>query len=382
MAPKLLFLISEDWYFQLHFLEMAKAAVADGYDVAVACRLGQRGHKREAIEAAGIRVLPLQMERTGLNPFQDIWTLGTIYKLYRREKPDIVHHIALKPIILGQIAAILTRIPARVNMMTGLGFVFTSPTGLAKLLRPIVSMALRLVLGRGNHCLVGLNSEDIQILADLSGVAKDRTEIIEGTGVNLDRFHLQPLPESDDPVEVGVVCRMMRDKGIFELIDAAHILKDRNVPVKITLAGEPDPSNPSSVPEKDLKRWAADGLVDWRGFVDDVPGFWRDQHISVLPSYGEGFGMSLAEAAASGRPLIATDVPGCRSVVRPDETGILIAPYSPQAIADAIEALVSDKSKREEMGKAARRDAEIRLAQEPINEAMLKVYRRLRGAKA
>lgn len=370
----LVYLVAEDWYFRHHFLATAEAAIAAGWRVSVLCRTGGKGDAAaRAIAGAGVALHAIPFERSSLDP-RVLWRdYRIVADLYRALAPDLVHHVALKPILVGQWAARAAGIAARVSTVPGFGFVFASPTLKARVLRPFIRAALSRVL-RGETGLTVLNRDDRDRLAGIAGVSPDSVTVMPGVGVDLDRF--QPAPEPRGPVVATYLGRMLTDKGVEDLVEAARRLRQQGSALVVRLVGEPDPANPASIPEQRLADWAGSDLVLYQGWRDDLDRVWAESHIAVLPSHGEGFGMSLAEAAAAGRPLVATDVPGCREAVVDGETGILVPPRDPRALAAALERLAQDPALRARMGAAARRDAERRLSVARVTEAMLAVYER------
>ncbi len=367
---RVLFLVTEDWYFCSHRLALARAIQAAGYDVAVACRIERHG---DEITRTGLRLFPLAMSRRSLNPFHLIASVRRIAAVYREYRPDIVHHVALKPAVLGSLAARLAGVPHVVNAVAGLGFIYSSRSLKARLLRPVMTLALRLLLdGRGYRTIVQ-NDDDGRVLAARGIVRSRHLAVIRGAGVDLDRF--RPTPEPAGPVRVTMVSRMIAEKGVRELIAAARILKARGIDVRITLAGTPDAENPASIPEAELAAAARDGVVEYLGHVGDVAKLWTESHIAVLPSYyGEGVPLALIEAAAAGRPLIAADGPGLRDVTREDETGLLVPARDSEALADAIARLAGDAGLRARLGAGARQLAERSFGQQAVAGQTLDLY--------
>jgi len=373
MATHLAFLITEDWYFRQHFLALATAARAAGYDVSVLCRIGECGPEAaDAIRSAGLALHAVDFQRSGLNPFKDLATRHRISRLYRDLRPDIVHHVALKPIIYGQAAARQTGVAARINFLPGFGHVFAADTLKTKLLRPMVSRALARALKGEEIGLMVMNQDDQQQIARLAEASSGAVTVLPGTGVDLTRF--PEVEEPSGPIVATYLGRLLHDKGLRELVEAGSILRQRGVAVTIRLVGAPDPSNPASIDAGTLAGWRRDGVVELHPWTDDVPGVWRHAHLAVLPSYREGFGMSLAEAAATGRALIASDVAGCRDVVRDGVTGLLVPPRDAIALAEAIERLARDTDTRRRFAGMARRDSEQRFALERITRTVLELY--------
>lgn len=367
---KILYLVGEDWSFLSHRLPVARAARDAGFDVVVATRV--RGARRE-IEDEGFRLIPVTLARGGRNPLRDLYTIFELIRIYRREKPDIVHHVALKPVLYGSFAAACARVPAVVNALTGLGYVFLSSDGRARVLRAVLTPLLRVLLNRPGSRLLLQNGDDARLLVAEHVAEAAKIAIIRGSGVDVEAF--QPGPEvPGDPVAV-LASRMLWDKGIGELVEAAEILKQRGVPVRVLLLGDPDPENPASIPLRRLEAWDREGVVTWRSRVSGMPHILRNCHIAVLPSYREGLPKSLLEAAAAGLPIVATDVPGCREIARNGDNAMLVPAKDAGALADAIERLVRDPELRRKMGWRGRKLAEQEFAEGIVVRQTLDLYR-------
>lgn len=372
-TARLVYLITEDWYFRQHFLALAIAAREIGHEVHVLCRTGERGpNAAEAIRAKGLILHEIGFARSGLDPFKDLATRRQITDTYRALRPDIVHHVALKPIIHGQAAARNAGIAARVNFLPGFGHVFTAGGVKTWLLRPLVSRALATALAGESSGVVVMNRDDRDQIASLAKIDASCVTVLPGTGVDLDTFQTAPEP-TGTPI-VTYLGRFLRDKGLRDLVEAGRLLRQRDIPVTIRLVGDTDPSNPASIKPNELEVWRREAFIDIRPWTDDVAAVWRESHLAVLPSYREGFGMSLAEAAACGRALIATDVQGCREVVLDRRSGLLVRPRDPVALAGAIETLAYEPKLRQRFAAAARQDAVERLSLGRINQTVLALY--------
>ena len=368
--PGLLFVVGDDGFFYSHRMPVARAARDAGFAVAVACPVADHA---DAIRAEGMRVLPIPMKRGRISPLADLRTLAALWRLYRAERPDIVHHVAMKPVLYGAIAARLARVPVAVGALPGLGYVFSSGDIRARLLRPLLSRGLRWALnGRRSTCLTQ-NPDDAAFVAGL-GVDLRRIVVIPGSGVDPARF--APSPEPAGPVRVTMVSRMLWDKGVGKFVEAARVARARNPELRFTLVGAPDEGNPAAVPVARLKAWQAEGLVEWQGRRDDIPAVWRESHIAVLPSYREGLPMSLLEAASCARPIVAAEVPGSREIARDGESALLVPPRDAAALAAAIMRLAGDVALRARLGAGGRTLVEREFAEERIVTATLALWRR------
>jgi len=363
-----LFLVTEDWYFLSHRLPIARAVREAGGTVVVATRTSDAAQR---IRDEGFRLCPLDIDRSTLNPLQDLKTLRALVRLYRNVRPDIVHHVAIKPTLYGSIAAAWTGVPGVVNAVTGLGFLLISRGPVAAVVRPLLQRAYRYLFNRPNSRLILQNEDDRRFFVRTVGVAPARTVIIRGSGVDIAAFRPTPEPEGT-PVAL-CVSRMLKDKGVGELVEAARLLKRRDAPVRVRLVGPTD-DNPASFPPATLKRWQAEGIVEVAGPTDDVAAAYAEAHIAVLPSYREGLPKSLLEGAACGRPMVATDVPGCREICRDGETGLLVPVREAAPLADALERLAGDSDLRQRMGQAARAEVEAHFAEEIIVRDTLALY--------
>ncbi|MEW5729770.1 MAG: glycosyltransferase family 4 protein [Pseudomonadota bacterium] len=368
--PRLLFLVTEDWYFMSHRLHLALAAKAAGYEVAVATRLSSHG---DALHSAGVTVLPFAMGRRAGNPLVELWSLVSLLRSWR---PDILHTVALKPAVLGSAAALLAGVPSVVNAVSGMGYVYINQTIRARLLRPLLTAALRLLIGRRRCHLIVQNVDDRAFFVDGGLVPGARVHLIRGSGVDVTRFTAMPEPEGT--AVAALVARLLWDKGVGELVEAARLLRARNIPLRVALVGRPDPANPRSIPEETVRRWVAEGVVEWWGHSDDVAEVWRRAAIAVLPSYREGLPKALLEAAACGRPAVTTDVPGCREVVADGDNGLLVPVRSVEPLADALARLAGDAVLRRTLGERGRQRAEEEFSESRVAKETLDVYDRLR----
>jgi glycosyltransferase involved in cell wall biosynthesis len=365
-SVKLLFFVTEDWYFVSHRLALAVAARDAGYAVTVVTRVDAHG---DVIRDAGLRLIPFDIDRSGVNPFKEAKTLLRLIRLWRRERPDIVHHVAMKPVLYGSIAARVARVPRQINALAGMGWLFTSRAGLARLLKPVVRRGLIFLL-RSDIVLIQ-NPDDEALLRD-AGIPQDRVRRIAGSGVDLTAFHV--APEGEGIISIVFPARLLWDKGIGEFVDAARRLKEKGVEARFLLAGDPDSSNPSAVSSAQIRAWVDEGVVEHLGWVADMPALLSRCHIVCLPSYREGLPKSLIEGAAAGRAIVTTDVPGCREVVRHGENGMLVPVRDAGALADALERLIANPEMRRRMGDSGRKRAEQEFALDVIIEQSLRLY--------
>jgi len=371
MPPKtLVFLLTEDWFFASHFLKRGLAAKEAGWRVILIAR---ESDATPEIRAAGIEVIPVPFIRRRLNPFAELMFAFQLAALYRRLKPDLVHHIALKPIVIGGIAGRLAGVPATVNAPVGLGFVFSSEKPLAKFLRPIVSTLLRMTLTPNNARVIFENPDDLDVLSAARMVRREAAILVRGAGVDIEEFH--PAPEPPGRIRVIMIARMIREKGIADFVEAATILQGQ---AEFVLVGAPDEGNPNTITETELKTWQRQGKITWLGPRRDIAALLATAHIACQPStYREGLPKSALEAMAAGKPLVATDIPGCREAVIHNVTGLLVPPRDPPALAAALKTLIDDPALRARFGAAARQRAVENFSDAIICAKTISVYESL-----
>lgn len=369
---RILFLTAKDGYFFSHRLHLALRVQAAGYDVKL---VAPQGPYRERIEAAGIPVLDVKMDRQGKNPLTDLRTVRALTEIYRREGPDLVHHVAVKPMIYGTLAAKLAGVPCVVNAMAGMGYVFLSQQLLSRALRPGVKLSFRLLLNAANSRIILQNPDDLERWVGWGVMLRERIALIRGAGVDIEQF--RPTPEPPGEPVVIVPARFLFDKGIGEFVEAARILRARGVKARFVLLGEPDRKNPEAIDDATLARWKNEGAVEIWPWRDDVDQALADSHVVCLPSYGEGLPKTLLEAAAAGRPIVTTDVPGCREVVRDGDNGFLVPARDAQAVACALEKLLLDPALRARFGRRGRERAETEFSSSIVADQTLALYESL-----
>lgn len=370
---KILYLVTEDWYFWSHRLPIARAAKHQGYQVVIVTRVKEYGTR---IKEQGFKLIPINMRRRSKNPVREMVLLYELYRIYRQEKPDLVHHVALKPILYGAFIARISGVPIVVNALTGLGYVFIAKGIRAHLLRKVVELLYRWAFSSKNCRVIFQNSEDCSLLTDRGVLSSDKSVLIRGSGVNVDRF-TPAEEEPPGPPKIIIASRMLKDKGIGELVAAAVILQQRRIPCHLLLAGIPDPENPASISVEQLTAWSRAETVTWLGYIDDVASLSKQCHIGVLASYREGVPKGLLEAASAGLPLVATDVPGCREVVHHGVNGFLVQPKDSAGLAEALATLVQDKALRRRMGKASRHIAVNEFSEERVIRDTLNLYEQM-----
>jgi len=367
--PKLIYFVTEDWVFCSHRLPLAIAAQEAGYDVAVATNVNAHA---ETIRRAGIRLIPFDLSRRSMNLLSESAVIARLTALYRKEKPDIVHHVAMKPVLYGSLAARFSGVPHVVNALTGLGYVFTSDELMSLLLRPAISCSFKKLLNSKRSMLILQNQDDHDMFIRKRFISEERVRLIRGSGVDTDVFY--PTPEPPGVPFVMLVSRMLWDKGIKEFVEAARQLKTRGVDACFVLVGDTDLHNPTAIRKEQLTIWQEEGVIEWWGQRDDIQKVMAQSHIICLPSYREGLPKALLEAASSGRPIVTTDTNGCREIVRNGDNGLLVPVRSTVELANAIQGLIENKELRQKMGVRGREIVVKEFAIERVVAETLTVY--------
>lgn len=367
LKGRILYIVNEDWAFLLNRLPMARAARDAGLEVHVATNVNSGAAVIEA-EDFVLHHIPFQRGQRAMPTAAA--ALKAIREVERKIKPSIVHHSGVQCCVFGSLAALDQRFPV-VNAITGLGYIFTSSSPRSRLLKRVLTQLLPWLLNRDRSYTIVQNPDDREALLAL-GTNSNRMTLIPGSGV--DDESLQPLPEPQGPITVGFAGRLLVDKGIRTVIHAYDLLRDQGHDINLFIAGNPDPANPSSVSHEEIEAWIARPGITWLGHIDNIASLWRASHIAVLPSYREGLPGALMEAAACGRPLIATDTPGCREIVVSNQTGLLVPLDDPTALAKAILQLAESPELRASYGAAARRRVSERFSARIVGHAITRLY--------
>ena len=368
---KVILAANTDWYLYNFRLSLARYLREHGLEVVL---VSPPGRYAEHLSNSGFRWLPWQLGRQTLTPWTEASAFLALQRIYRQEKPQLVHHFTIKPVLYGTLTARRLHVPAVVNSITGLGYVFLSQETKTRLLRLIVTTAYRAAFKHPNNAAIFENETDRQVFLRLGLLPAERAVVIEGVGVDAERF--TPTQEPQGTPLVVLPARMLWDKGVGTLVEAARLLQPR-LPVRIALVGEPDPGNPANIDETKLRAWTQEGLVEWWGWRADMPAVFAQSTLVTLPSLGEGVPTVLLEAAASGRAIVATDVPGCRDVVKQGVNGLLVPAQDAPALAEALYQLLTDPGLRGRMGAAGRQMILDRFTTARVNPATFDVYRSL-----
>ncbi|MGG4604869.1 glycosyltransferase [Paenalcaligenes sp. Me131] len=368
---RLLMVVNNPAFFLSHRVQIAIEAKRQGYAVHIATMAGEAVQQ---IRALGFTHHALPMSRSGKNPLQELHTLYVLYRLFRKVKPAVVHAVTIKPVIYGGIAARLAKVPAFVAAVSGLGYVFINEQ--AGLVRKLAILLYRMALGHKNSRVIFQNTSDRDVLLQAKVVRQSQVVMIRGSGVELQKFPLQPSPP-EPPVQVLMVARLLNDKGVREYVEAARLSGEAGDAIAWRIAGGPDAGNPASVSKAQMQQWHDQGIVQWLGERSDIPTLYAQSHIAVLPSYREGLPKSLVEAAAAGVPVVTTDVAGCRDAIEPGVSGVLVPVQNAKALWLAVQELANDKALREQMGQAGRQLAEEVFDVHKIVLQHLEVYKAL-----
>lgn len=377
VRPRLLYLITEDWYFWSHRLDLARAARDAGFDVTIATRVTDHGKQ---IQGEGFHLIPISLFRRSRNPLRELSAIAELVGVYRCVRPHLVHHVAMKPILYGSLAAWVVQVPATLNAFAGLGYLFTNSERQRGGLHWLMTVALRAAIGRSGSTVLFQNEADRDELVQTGIVRLSHTRIIAGSGIDVTAFSVKPSPQGTPLVVLP--SRMLWDKGVGEFVQAARELKGKGVDARFVLVGRCDEDNPADIGSEQLARWVGEGTIEWWGHRNDMSAVYGGATLVVLPSYREGLPKVLLEAAACGKAIIATDVPGCRDIVKDGVNGVLVPPRDSSILAMSIANLLLDPHTREAMGVRSREMAVAKWAGPRISEQVLGLYHELLNASS
>ena len=374
MSPTLLIFVSDLSSLISHRLAVVLSAKEFGYRVKVL--FGEPGNTDLAYLAArGIECVRVQMRRGGINPFVELASFFSVWQQFRKLRPEIVHLVTIKPYLYGGLAARLTGIPAVVSAVTGLGSMFIRLDWRSRLFRALIIPLYRFALRHPNQLVIFQNQDDADELISWGVLEQRKVRLLKGSGVNLAQF-----TRVDEPNGIPIICfaaRLIRDKGVYDLVSAARLLRGRGIQARFWLAGDSDRENPTGLAEQELQALREEGVVEFLGYQKDIPDLYAQSHIVCLPSYREGLPKALAEAAAASRAIVTTDVPGCRDAIIPNVSGLLVPVNNPEKLADALQWLIEHPKERIAMGRAGRKLAEREFSIEKIVRGHLDVYQEL-----
>ena len=374
--PRLLFVDNDVNSLLSYRIELARAARDAGFEVHMASPPGRAAN---VLRKEGFPFHAVSMTRRGVEPWKESRTVFGLFRLYRKLRPDIVHHLRLKPVLYGSLAASFARVPAVVNMLTGLGYVFTGNGTRIALLRTLVKAGCKVAFRHKNQRVIFQNPDDRAVFLDCKILEARQTVLVKGSGVDVSVF--TELAEPERPPVVMLASRMLKDKGVCNFVEAARSLRAQGIEASFVLVGDTDPGNPTAIPVEELQAWARSGVVEWWGPQENIRAVLAKCHIVCLPSFREGVPKILIEAAACGRPIVTTDVPGCREIVRHGENGLLVPVRNSAALAGALRLLIGDGGLRERMGQHGRQIAVTEFSLNRVIRETLAVYDELLPAR-
>lgn len=363
---KILYAINVDWFYISHFLPVGLEGIKRGYEVHIACGITD---KKEYLESLGFKVHPLSISRSGTSIKSELKTVVEMYKVIKSINPQVLEFFTIKPVLYGGIVSRFLKIPKKVFYITGLGYVFIAK---GFIVRNIVKTLYKLAISGKTNSIITENIYDKELIDSLNAVDENQIKIIRGAGVDLSKYSY--IEENNENIKVSMACRLLKDKGVFEYIEAAKIVKQKLPNVEFELYGDVDIHNPASLATTDIENIKKDGFVNVYGFSSDIAKVFSDSNIVVLPSYREGLPKVLIEAAACGRAVVTTDVPGCRDAIEPNVTGLLCEVKDSKSLANMIEKLIANSDLRNSMGKAGRELAQKEFDIKKVVEKHFEIY--------
>ena len=374
---KLLIVVNVDWFFVSHRLAIALKAREEGYNVTIACRFTE--HKAELIKM-GFNVIDIPFSRSGGGAKSEIVTIKTLKNIITEVEPSIIHAVTIKPVLYTGLALkIVKRDIPFVAAISGLGYVFTASSLRAKVTRLIASAFYKIALSQKYKTIIFQNTSDEKILTDVAKLKEFDKVLIKGSGADLSVYNYSPENITNN-VKIVMACRLLKEKGVYQYIEAARIVKEQYPNTEFLLVGTPDLENPNTVKQIEIDSWVNKNLITYLGHRSDIPAVFADSNIVCLPSfYGEGVPKVLIEAAACGRAIVTTDNPGCRDAVIEGETGLTVPIRDARALAIAIQKLISEPELRVSMGNKARAFAEAEFDVDSVVSKHLDIYVNLIG---
>lgn len=367
----ILYVVSEDFYFCTHRLRLAEYAIKRGARVSLVTNLSD---KQEAILKSGIRIIENPLNRSSLKLWKDVFYIMRLAFIYYNTKPTITHHVALKPCLYGSLAAKVTHPHLCINAIAGLGGSLNNRSILSNCLSRSIAIAFHALFSGNHHKVITQNDSDMKFLTDRCSLEPSQVALIRGAGVDLENYAPTDEP-SDETIVISIVCRMLKPKGVLDLIEASRILGKAGYNFRIRLVGAPDPANKQSLSEHDLLEISKSENIQWDGPRDDIALVWRESHIAVLPTwYGEGIPKCLIEAASCARPIVTTNIAGCRDIVKDGYNGFLIPPHDAEELSKKLAKLITNKALREELGHNGRIRVEKHFSEAIVFEKTSKLY--------
>jgi glycosyltransferase involved in cell wall biosynthesis len=374
MLGKVLLFANTDWYLYNFRISLAEKLRDYGCEVVLISPSGEYGQR---LLARGFRWIPFEFSTRSKNPLREVGVLKALRNLYLQEKPDLVHHFTIKCVLYGSLIAGSLKTVKVVNSITGLGHIFTDHGFQVKVLRPLVRVLYKLAINYSNSQIIFQNEDDLKLFLNKKLTTQEKAHLIRGSGVSGDKFRYLPLrnKSADDACRLLFASRLMKEKGIFELLEAFENLLAKGLNLELLIAGDIYPGNPTSLTNADLNKFMGHPKIKYLGHVEDMPSLLGHCDIVVLPSYREGTPRILIEAAACGKPIIATDIAGCRGLVIDNVNGFTVPIKSSLALADVIEKLHDDYQKQYEFGLNGRNIFENSFSDELVLEKTISIYK-------
>ena len=366
---KIIIFTNTDWHFYDHLLPIALEAKNSGYEVKILTNISKY---KDKIEQHNLPVIPIRIRRNSINPFSDAILLAKLIIVLNKEKPDILHNFTIKPIIYGSIGSLLCRVPKIINNFLGMGLIFINDSFFIKLVRTIIVKIISIISRYKNILFIVQNNDDLILLKNLNIAPKN--SIIKQCSVGIDTRKFPLLPQPSGKIIFALVARMIVDKGIYEFIFAAKILKQKNIDAEFWLVGEPDKDNKQSIELSILENYHTQGYIKYLGYQENIEEIWRKAHVAVLPSYREGLSRSLLEAGSYGKPIITTDAPGGRELIQNKKNGLLVQVKNTEDLAYAMELLTKDHILRKKFGNNIRKDILAKYDAQVIAQKIVKFY--------
>lgn len=368
LSPRILFFVNDIRFFISHRLALAEMARERGYQVFVVANC--QGVDTSSFD---FDVIDIDVSRSGQNPFREMGTFLQVIWLFFKIRPTLVHLVTIKPVLYGGLAARITGVPCVVSAVSGLGSVFSSNGVVGRLRKAAITRLYKMAFRHSNISVIFQNENDQNVLTSAIAPRRLTSFLIPGSGVDLREFCF--TPESNNEIRVSMACRLLKEKGVIEFVEAARLINKTHPEVRFDLIGALDPGNPSSISQREIDSWREEGIVNILGYQSDISRLYAMSNIVCLPSYyGEGLPKSLIEAAASGRAIVTTDMPGCRDAVIPEITGLLIKPMCVDDLVIAILRLVENEELRLALGRQARQFAEERFSLSNVVSKHFEIY--------
>ncbi len=374
MKKKILLIANSYWYIYNFRRSLIKLLVKKGYEIKIVCPTNET--KINFLSKNKIPILNWNLHRRSINPIRELGSIIQLISIYKTEKPDLVHHFTIKACIYGTIAAKFSKTYLVINAITGLGHMFLGAERKHKLMRFIIKPIYKYIFTAKRSKVIFQNVDDQEKLLNMGFIKKTNTKIIRGSGVDINFF--KPISDNpdifDDPIKILFPSRLIKEKGIIETIEACKILLEEGIRLKLIIAGEIDYGNRSCLSKDELQKIKDNKMITIKGFVSNMRSLYADSNIVLLPSWREGLSKTLIEASAMEKPIITTNVPGCRDVIEHGFNGLLVPPKDIEALYLAIKFMINNSNLARKFGKRCRDRVKNNFATKKINNETLRVY--------